>query len=83
MTKVQYCHSHSHTRRGALVDRGANGGICGNNVHIINKTGQMVDVQGINNHQVVDVPIATGGVVAYNQHGPVILIFLHWEQENN
>ena len=74
MAKVRYCHSHSRTRRGALVDRGANGGICGNDVRIINKTGRMVDVQGIDNHQVVDVPIVTGGAVAYTQRGPVILI---------
>ena len=74
MTKVQYCHSYSRTQRGALVDHGANGGICGNDVRIINKTGQMVDVQGIDNHQVIDVPIVTGGAVACTQRGPVILI---------
>ena len=74
MTKIQYCHSHSCTKRSTLVDRGANGGICGNDVRIINKTGWMVDAQGIDNHQVVDVPIVTGGAVAYTQRGPVILI---------
>ena len=74
MTKVRYCHSHSSTCCGALIDRGANGGICDNDVRIIHKTGRMVDVQGIDNHQVVDVPIVTGGAVAHTQREPVILI---------
>ena len=74
MAKIRYCHSHARLRRGALVDRGANGGICGNDVRIISKSGRMVDVQGIDNHQVVDIPIVTGGAVVSTQRGPVILI---------
>ena len=74
MTKMRYYYSHARTRRGALVDRGANGGICGGDVRIISKSGRMVDVQGIDNHQVVDIPIVTGGDVVFTQHGQVILI---------
>ena len=56
MSKILYHHSHVTSRRGALVDHGANGGICGNDVRVISKTGQTVDVQGIDNHQIVDIP---------------------------
>ena len=34
----------------------------------------MVDVQGIDYHQVVNAPIVTGGAVAHTECGPVILI---------
>lgn len=71
---ILYCLSHDRERRGALVDRGANGGICGSDVRVINKTGRMVDFQVIDNHQVVDIPIVTAGAVVSTQRGPVILI---------
>lgn len=61
-------------QRGALVDRGENGGICGDYVRTINNSGWMVDVHGIGNHQVVDVHIFTTGAVVSTLQGQVILI---------
>ena len=59
---IQYsASSHRHLRAGALIDRGANGGIAGDDVRIINRTGRQVDVQGIDNHQIVNIPIVTAG----------------------
>jgi len=58
----------------SLVDHGANGGIGGSDVQVIYKTHCSVDVQGINNHQMVDIPIATVGGVINTQHGEVIAI---------
>ena len=74
MAKSLYCFSHVRDSRGALVDRGANGGICGSDVRIIHKTGRKVDVQGIDNHQVVDIPIVTAGAVVSTQRGPAVII---------
>ena len=65
---------HARKRDGALVDRGANGGIAGEDVRVIAKTGRQVDVQGIDNHQIVDVPIVTAGAVIQTQLGEVIAI---------
>jgi hypothetical protein len=62
------------TRRGALVDRGANGGIAGDDVRVVDRTSRQVDVQGIDNHQIVDIPIATVGAVVKTQRGDVIAI---------
>ena len=74
-SKIIYCHSEVIApRRGALVDRGANGGICGDDVRVISKTTRNVDVQGIDNHQIVNIPIVTAGAVAITQRGPVIII---------
>ena len=59
---------------GALVDRGANGGIAGNDVRIIGTTNRTVDVSGIDNHQMTNLRIVTAGGVVPTQHGEVIAI---------
>jgi hypothetical protein len=75
MAKTIYCTaSHQQTRRGALVDGGANGGIAGDDVRVIDQTSRQVDVQGIDNHQIVDIPIASVGAVVKTQRGDVIAI---------
>jgi hypothetical protein len=72
---IQYwASSHHQVRTGTLIDRGANGRIAGDDVWIINRTGQQVDVQGIDNHQTVDIPIVTAGAVVKSQRGEVIII---------
>jgi hypothetical protein len=53
------------SHHGALVDRGANGGIAGSNVRIIST---------IDNHQLTKIKIGTVGSYADSHHGPVILI---------
>jgi hypothetical protein len=77
---IQYWASgYCQVRTGAPVDCGANGGIAGDDVWIINHTGRQVDdVQGIDNHQIVDIPIVTAGAVVKTQRGEVIIfIFMH------
>ena len=63
--------SHS---KGALIDRGANGGIAGDDVRVIAKTGRCVDIQGIDNHRINEIPIVTAGGVITTQKGPAIAI---------
>ncbi len=73
--KCEYCvSSHRHTSSMSLVDRGANGGVAGEDVRVIFKTSRTVDIKGIDNHQVIDVPIGTVGGVVTTQKGPVIAI---------
>jgi hypothetical protein len=67
--------AHASKSCGALVDRGANGGIAGSDIRVINKTGRTVDVQGIDNHRLNSIPIVTAGAVIKTQQGPVIGIF--------
>ena len=66
--------AHKSSTCGSLVDHGANRGVTGVNVHIINKTDCFVDVWGIDNYQIVDIPIITAGGVVNTQHGPAIAI---------
>ena len=50
--------------KGALIDRRANGGIAGDEVRIIVKTGRSVDIQGIDKHRINENPIVTvGGIM--------------------
>jgi hypothetical protein len=66
--------AHRSSKSGALVDRGADGGIAGDDVRIIFKTGRHVDVRGIDDHQIVDIPIVACGGVILTQRGPVIAV---------
>jgi len=66
--------SHKFHKAGSLVDRGANGGIAGDDVCIIEKSDQTVDVCGIDNHQITNIPIVTAGGVVPTQYGPIIAI---------
>jgi hypothetical protein len=62
----------------------ANGGIAGNDVRVILVSDRVVDVTGIDNHQLTSIKIGTVGAIAQLQRGPVILIMhqyaLHQQQ---
>ena len=61
----------------SLIDRGANGGIAGDDMRIIshNDPPQFIDIQGIDNHSLSMLKIGTFGAVATTQRGEVILVF--------
>ena len=69
---ISSCHAVG--RKGSLIDQGANGGIAGEDVRIIGKTDRSVDIQGIDNHWMTEIPIVTAGGVINTQKGPVIAI---------
>ena len=66
---------HSRFRGHALIDHGANGGIAGSDCRVIERTDHVVAVQGIDGHELTDIPIVTAGAVVPSQHGDVIAIF--------
>ena len=63
-----------HILNASLIDRGANGGICGEDVRVISSSKRTVNIQGIDNHTISNVPIVSAGGVVDTQHGPVILV---------
>ena len=67
--------SHNSKNDVSLVDRGANGGVAGDDIRIISRTHRNVIIQGIDNHQINDIPIITAGGVISTQRGKVIAIF--------
>ena len=66
---------HSHNT-GAHVDRGANGGITGDDCHVIEQdpNGCYINIKGIDNHVMEQCPIVMAGGVANSNRGPIILI---------
>ena len=64
-----------HSLEDSLADRDSNGGIAGSNLRKITETDCHVDVTGINDHQMVDNPIAMVGGTTETQHRPVITIY--------
>ena len=73
---VTYVLSQTQQKKcGALIDRGTNGRIAGSDTCIINMhPTRKVDVQGIDNHYLPDIPIVTAGGVVNTQKGEVILV---------
>jgi len=60
----------------SLVDRGANGGLAGDDMRKIAMTDRFIDVQGIDNHMVPHLRIGTFGAVVRTKAGShIILIF--------
>ncbi len=65
--------SKSH---GSLVDRGANGGLAGSDMRVVaTNEGHTVNITGIDNHQMVKIPVVTAGAYMTSNKGPVIGIF--------
>jgi hypothetical protein len=67
--------AHRSSQPMSLVDRGANGGLAGDDVRVVGKIFKSVDIRGIDNHQVTDIGVGTVGGVVTTQKGPVVAIF--------
>ena len=65
---------NKRSRRGSLVDRGANGGILGNDAKVILQHHRSVDVTGIDNHELNALKIVDASARVMTQRGPVILV---------
>ena len=48
---IYHVSKHSSSHYGSLIDRGANGGLAGSDVRILERTGRTVSVTGIDNHE--------------------------------
>ena len=72
---TQYKFSqHQHQVKASLVDRGANGGLGGADVRVIEHTTRTADITGIDNHKIKDVPISTVAGLINSNKGPLIAI---------
>jgi hypothetical protein len=75
MTHIEYKVSYHKASLGqslSLMDRGANGGVAGTDVHVIFKTVRTVGIRGIDNHQCTNIDIGTVGGVIQTHKGPII-----------
>ena len=65
---------HSSSQYGCLIDRGANGGLAGSDVRMLERTGRTVSVTGIDNHELLGLDIVTCAALLHTNHGKVVLI---------
>ena len=77
--QIQVCHRYlfwhaNHTNQ-QLVDRGANGGLAGSDMHVIHKTHRKINNQGIDNHEVTGLDVVTAATLLNTSQGKVIGIF--------
>jgi len=71
-------HAIKWSKRGTLVDQGANGGIPGNDAKVIFKRNKTVDVTGIDNHELNALPMVDATAKTIADKGPVILILRNY-----
>ena len=65
---------HSASSFGSLVDRGANGGLAGADVHVLKITGRKVSVTGITDHELPGLDIVTCVGLIQTYHRKVSLM---------
>ena len=73
-THIYHVSKHSSSHYGSLIDRGANGGLAGSDVRILERTGRTVSVTGIDNHELPGLDIVTCATLLNTNHGKVVLI---------
>ena len=73
-THIYHVSKHSSSHYGSLIDRGANGGLAGSDVRILERTGRTVSVTGIDNHELPGLDIVTCVALLHTKHGKVVLI---------
>jgi len=71
-------HVIKRSKRGTLVDRGANGSILGNGAKVIFKRNKTVHVKGIDNHELNALPMVDATAKTITDKGPVILILRNY-----
>ena len=59
---------------GSLIDRGANGGIFGNDARVFHTHQRVVNVTGIDNHELNSIKIIDASAMIITQIGPVIAL---------
>jgi hypothetical protein len=78
---LSYCartysfHQHKQRSSGLLIDGGANVGLSGSDVVVIEDTLLTADLTGIANNNLQKVPICTVAGLMQTQHGPIVGIF--------
>jgi len=65
---------HANKQETSLVDRGANGGMAGEDVMVVERGEWCADVNGIDGHEVQNLPICTVAATVKSNKGPIIVI---------
>ena len=71
VASTYHISKHSASSYGSLVDRGANDGLRGADVRILDRTGRKVSVTGIDDHELAGLDIVTCVALIQTNHGKV------------
>ena len=71
----RYLFQHANHTNNQLVDRGANGGLAGSDMHVIYKTHHKINISGIDNYEVTGLDVVTAATLLNTSLGKVIGIF--------
>ena len=74
MASTYHISKHSVSSYGSLVDKGANGGLAGADVHVLERTGRKVSVTGIDDHELPGLDIVTCVTLIQTNHGRVNML---------
>ena len=79
MRRLRYQHvdrtpSSRDDNHGALVDRGANGGICGHDARLISKSPWVITMRGLDHQEIPNMPLVTAGGVMNTSSGDAVAI---------
>ena len=74
MASTYHISKHSASSYGSLVDRGANGGLAGADVCVLERTGRKVSVTGIDDHELPGLDIVTCVALIQTNHGKVNML---------
>ena len=71
MASTYHISKNSASSYGSLKDKGANGGLAGPDVHVLERTGRKVSVTGIDDHELPGLDIVTCVGLIPTNHGKV------------
>ena len=74
ITSTYHISKHSASSYGSLVDRGANGGLAGADVCILERTGRKVSVTGIDDHELPGLDTVTCVALIQTKNGKVNML---------
>ena len=85
MASTYHISKHSASSYGSLVDRGANSGFAGGDVHVLERTGRKVSVTGIDDHELPGLDKVTCVALIQTNHGKVNMLmheYAYFEKGN-
>ena len=77
--RTRYVNQTSYERisRGSLMDGGCNGGVAGDDMYVLERTGHTVDVRGIDDHIVEGLDVGTAVGLVTTVAGEKLLLYCH------
>ena len=78
MTSTYHISKHSASSYRSLVDRAANGGLAGADVHVLERTGRKESVKGIDDHELAGLDIVMCVALIQTNHGKVNILMYEY-----